>query len=51
MSENDSKKVDGCATFYKVDKFTLVHKQNFEYNSVCMGSDKYKRPKICSTDS
>ena len=45
MSENDSKKVDGCATFYKVDKFTLVHKQNFEYNSVCMGSDKYKKTK------
>ena len=45
MNENDSKKVDGCATFYKVDKFTLVHKQNFEYNSVCMGSEKYKKTK------
>ncbi|KAI5963654.1 CCR4 [Candida pseudojiufengensis] len=45
MSENDAKKVDGCAFFYKIDKFTLVHKQNFEYNSVCMGSDKYKKTK------
>ena len=45
MSESDSKKVDGCATFYKTDKFELIHKQNFEYNSVCMGSDKYKKTK------
>lgn len=45
MSELDSKKVDGCATFYKTDKFELLLKQNFEYNSVCMGSDKYKKTK------
>lgn len=45
MSEVDAKKVDGCATFYKVDKFELISKQNFEYNSVCMGSDKYKKTK------
>lgn len=45
MGESDSKKVDGCATFYKTDKFELLQKQNFEYNSVCMGSDKYKKTK------
>lgn len=45
MSEADAKKVDGCATFYKLDKFVLVLKQNFEYNSVCMGSEKYKKTK------
>ncbi|ODV80946.1 uncharacterized protein CANTADRAFT_20499 [Suhomyces tanzawaensis NRRL Y-17324] len=45
MSEIDSKKVDGCATFYRTNKFTLIQKQNFEYNSVCMGSDKYKKTK------
>ena len=45
MSELDAKKVDGCATFYKTDKFTLILKQNFEYNSVCMGSEKYKKTK------
>jgi CCR4-NOT transcription complex subunit 6 len=45
MSEADSKKVDGCATFYKATKFTLLQKQNFEYNSVCMGSEKYKKTK------
>lgn len=45
MSEQDSKKVDGCATFYKTSKFNFILKQNFEYNSVCMGSDKYKKTK------
>lgn len=45
MSDNDAKKVDGCATFFKTKKFTLIQKQNFEYNSVCMGSDKYKKTK------
>ncbi|CAI5756879.1 unnamed protein product [Candida verbasci] len=45
MKEEDSKKVDGCAIFYKIDKFSLIHKQNFEFNSVCMGSDKYKKTK------
>ncbi|KAI5965454.1 CCR4 [Candida theae] len=42
-NDSDQKKVDGCATFYKVDKFTLVHKHNFEYSGACMGSDKYKK--------
>lgn len=45
MGEADSKKVDGCATFYKTKKFNLIQKQNFEYNSVCMGSEKYKKTK------
>ena len=45
MGDVESKKVDGCATFYKTSKFTLLQKQNFEYNSVCMGSEKYKKTK------
>lgn len=45
MGEQESKKVDGCATFYRTSKFQFVQKQNFEYNSVCMGSDKYKKTK------
>lgn len=45
MSDADSKKVDGCATFYKTSKFTLMQKQNFEFNSICMGSEKYKKTK------
>lgn len=45
MSEAESKKVDGCATFYRTSKFQLIQKQNLEYNTVCMGSDKYKKTK------
>lgn len=45
MGEQESKKVDGCATFYRTSKFQFLQKQNFEYNTVCMGSDKYKKTK------
>lgn len=45
MGELESKKVDGCATFYRASKFQFVQKQHFEYNTVCMGSDKYKKTK------
>ncbi|CAN3354867.1 Ccr4p-Not complex 3'-5'-exoribonuclease subunit Ccr4 [Diutina catenulata] len=45
MNESDSKKVDGCATFYNTSKFRLLKTHNFEYNSVCMRSDKYKKTK------
>ena len=45
MSELESKKVDGCATFYRMSKFQLVQKQHLEYNTVCMGSDRYKKTK------
>lgn len=45
MSELESKKVDGCATFYRASKFNLIQKQHLEYNTVCMGSDRYKKTK------
>lgn len=45
MSDTESQKVDGCATFYKTDKFSFVSKHNFEYGALCMGSDKYKKTK------
>ncbi|EGV66477.1 glucose-repressible alcohol dehydrogenase transcriptional effector [Yamadazyma tenuis ATCC 10573] len=45
MGELDAKKVDGCAVFYKTSKFELIQKINFEYNSACMGSEKYKKTK------
>uniref|UniRef100_A0A0L0P344 CCR4-Not complex 3'-5'-exoribonuclease subunit Ccr4 n=1 Tax=Candidozyma auris TaxID=498019 RepID=A0A0L0P344_CANAR len=45
MGEVESKKVDGCATFFRANKFQFIQKQNFEYNTVCMGSDKYKKTK------
>lgn len=45
MSDVDAKKVDGCALFYRTSKFQLLQKINFEYNSACMASDKYKKTK------
>lgn len=45
MSEVESKKVDGCATFFRTSKFQLVQKLHLEYNTVCMGSDRYKKTK------
>lgn len=45
MSEQESKKVDGCASFFRTSKFQLVQKQHLEYNTVCMGSDRYKKTK------
>lgn len=45
MSELESKKVDGCATFFRASKFQLIQKQHLEYNTVCMGSDRYKKTK------
>ena len=45
MNEPEAKKVDGCATFFHTSKFELLQKQHFEYNSVCMGSEKYKKTK------
>lgn len=45
MTEQESKKVDGCATFFRTSKFQLVQKQHLEYNTVCMGSDRYKKTK------
>lgn len=45
MSELESKKVDGCATFFRTSKFQLIHKLHLEYNTVCMGSDRYKKTK------
>lgn len=45
MSELELKKVDGCATFIRRSKFALVLKQHLEYNTVCMGLDRYKKTK------
>ncbi|RCK63632.1 Glucose-repressible alcohol dehydrogenase transcriptional effector [Candida viswanathii] len=44
MQDSESKKkVDGCATFYRGEKFALSNKQNFEYASAWLGNDKYKK--------
>ncbi|GMM33999.1 CCR4-NOT core exoribonuclease subunit [Saccharomycopsis crataegensis] len=39
----DSKKVDGCAVFYKHAKFSLVDKVFVEYSSVLLGSERFKK--------
>ncbi|KAK6873060.1 CCR4-Not complex 3'-5'-exoribonuclease subunit Ccr4 [Candida tropicalis] len=44
MQDSESKKkVDGCATFYRGEKFSLSNKQNFEYASAWLGNDRYKK--------
>lgn len=44
MSESERKHVDGCAIFYKSDKFTLVREHLMEFNQLAManaeGSDE-----------
>ncbi|GFU60297.1 CCR4-NOT transcription complex subunit 6-like [Trichonephila clavipes] len=44
MSESERKHVDGCAIFYKNDKFTLVREHLMEFNQLAManaeGSDE-----------
>ncbi|XP_062035926.1 CCR4-NOT transcription complex subunit 6-like [Lepus europaeus] len=36
MSEQERKHVDGCAIFFKTEKFTLVQKHTVEFNQVAM---------------
>ncbi|CAN6670196.1 Ccr4p-Not complex 3'-5'-exoribonuclease subunit Ccr4 [Trichomonascus vanleenenianus] len=46
MSEVESKKVDGCVTFYKTDKFKLIERHSLEYNSLSVRSDDTKTADI-----
>lgn len=43
MNERDAKKVDGCAMFYKYDKFSLMEKKSIEYTQIVLNSNKYKK--------
>lgn len=43
MSEKDAKKVDGCALFYKHNKFSLFEKKSIEYTQIVLNSNKYKK--------
>jgi len=43
MSETDKRLVDGCATFYKSDKYTLVEKQLIEFSTVAMQRQDFKK--------
>ncbi|XP_010893495.1 CCR4-NOT transcription complex subunit 6 [Esox lucius] len=38
MSECDRKHVDGCAIFYKTEKFSLVQKHTVEFNQLAMAN-------------
>lgn len=43
MAENEAKKVDGCALFYKTSVFKLVERQCLEYNSLALRKDDLKK--------
>lgn len=40
VSEQERKHVDGCAIFFKTDKFTLVQKHTVEFNQVAMANSE-----------
>ncbi|KAJ9120629.1 hypothetical protein QFC22_002558 [Naganishia vaughanmartiniae] len=37
MSENERRRVDGCATFWKTSKYALIERQVIEFNQVALG--------------
>lgn len=43
MNETESRKVDGCATFYRSDVFKLVEKHTVEYNAMALRRDDFKK--------
>lgn len=45
MAETKRKEVDGCATFYKADKFKLVEESVIEFSSIAL-----QRPDLVKTD-
>uniref|UniRef100_E1C5L3 poly(A)-specific ribonuclease n=3 Tax=Phasianinae TaxID=9072 RepID=E1C5L3_CHICK len=40
MSEQEKKHVDGCAIFFKTEKFSLVQKHTVEFNQVAMANSE-----------
>ncbi|KAM8765307.1 CCR4-NOT transcription complex subunit 6 isoform 1-T3 [Rhynchonycteris naso] len=40
MSEQERKHVDGCAIFFKTEKFTLVQKHTVEFNQLAMANSE-----------
>uniref|UniRef100_A0A8C4ZBC0 poly(A)-specific ribonuclease n=2 Tax=Gadus morhua TaxID=8049 RepID=A0A8C4ZBC0_GADMO len=40
MSESDRKHVDGCAVFYKTEKFSVVQKHTVEFNQLAMANSE-----------
>ncbi|XP_048884668.1 CCR4-NOT transcription complex subunit 6 isoform X2 [Brienomyrus brachyistius] len=46
MSESDRKHVDGCAVFFKTDKFSLVQKHTVEFNQLAMANSEGSEPML-----
>ncbi|XP_065130946.2 CCR4-NOT transcription complex, subunit 6b isoform X1 [Paramisgurnus dabryanus] len=40
MSESDRKHVDGCAVFYRTEKFSIVQKHTVEFNQLAMANSE-----------
>ncbi|KAI8072313.1 Endonuclease/exonuclease/phosphatase [Gongronella butleri] len=43
MNEKERQVVDGCATFYKADKFRLIEYHLLEYNQTALKRDDFKK--------
>lgn len=43
MNETESRKVDGCATYYKSSEFKLLEKVSVEYNAMALRRDDFKK--------
>ncbi|KAF8971229.1 Endonuclease/exonuclease/phosphatase [Flammula alnicola] len=43
MNETDRRQVDGCATFYKADKYKLVEKRLIEFSAIAMQRQDFKK--------
>lgn len=43
MSDKDRRKVDGCAIFYKRNKFTLIESQNIEFNQIALQREDFRK--------
>lgn len=43
MNEADRRQVDGCATFYKADKYKLVEKRLIEFSTIAMQRQDFKK--------
>lgn len=43
MREDERKHVDGCATFFKSSKFSLIEQQVIEFNQIALRRDDFKK--------
>jgi CCR4-NOT transcription complex subunit 6 len=43
MNDTDRRQVDGCATFYKADKYKLVEKRLIEFSAIAMQRSDFKK--------